>query len=492
MKVVFLNPPFKGRFSRTSRSPAVSISGTIYYPIWLSYGAGSTEKAGHEVIMIDAPADGLATSDVLEKVRMFGAGMVVLDTSTASIYSDVKVAEAIKEVLPDTYIALVGTHPSALPEETLQLSPVLDAIAIGEYDHTIRDLAGALDAGSPVCDVAGLAVRHEGEITRTTPRAKIEDLDELPFVSSVYKKHLNYKSYYLADAKYPLLQIITGRGCPFPCFYCVYPQTFHSRRYRMRSAENVVAEFEYIKENFPDVKEIRIEDDTFSADKKRAQSICQMLIKRKIGLTWQCDVRSDIDYETLKLMKSAGCRLVGIGFESSNQEVLNLMHKGSKAEMYFSFAKNARRAGLLVHGNIMCGTPGDTREIQKENYKFATKLNCDSMQFYPLYVYPGTEAYQWAKDNGYLLTEDFSKWVKEDGSHNCVFSTEEMSAEEMVELCERYTTRYHLRPRYLLMKLGQAIRHPSEGIRSIKSGWSLLKKIARGNKAAENRVVCEG
>jgi len=484
MKVVFLNPPFKDLFfSRTSRSPAVSISGTIYYPIWLAYGAGSTEKAGHEIMMIDAPADGLSAEDVLEKIRDFKAEMVVLDTSTPSIYSDVEVAELIKKELPACFITLVGTHPSALPEETLKLSDSLDAVAVAEYDYTIRDLATALDEKSDITEVAGLVLQQDGKISRTKPREKIENLDELPFISEVYKNHLNYKSYRLADARYPLLQIITGRGCPFMCFYCNYPQTFHSRSYRTRSAENTVAEFVYIKENFPNVKEIRLEDDCFSADKKRVREICQMLIEKKVGLTWQCDVRSDIDFETLKLMKQAGCRLVGIGFESSSQEVLDLMHKGSKAEMYYSFAKNARRAGLLVHGNIMCGTPGDSRAVQEENYKFATKLNCDSMQFYPLYVYPGTEAYQWAKEKGYLLTEDYSKWVKENGSHNCVHNTDTMTAEEMVELCERYTARYHLRPRYLMMKLGQAIRSPSEGWRSLKSGWVLIKKIVRGKKA---------
>jgi len=130
----------------------------------------------------------------------------------------------------------------------------------------------------------------------------------------------------------------------------------------------------------------------------------------------------------------------------------------------------------------MCGTPGDSRKIQEENYRFAVKINCDSMQFYPLYVYPGTEAYEWAKEKGYLRTEDFSKWLKEDGSHNCVSDMEGMTADEMVALCEKNLKRYHLRPRYLLMKLAQAFRDPAEGWRSIKSGWQLVKKIVGGKR----------
>lgn len=479
MKIVFLNPPFKGRFSRTSRSPAVTSGGTLYYPFWLAYSAGAAESAGHEILLLDAPADGLSIEGVLDKINHFEPGIVVLDTSTPSIYSDVAVAESIKKALPNCFVVLVGTHPSALPEETLALSPLLDAIAIGEYDYTIRDLAGALDDGSPPSSVSGLAFRQKEEIICTAPRDKIEDLDDLPFVSEIYKRHLNHNNYFFAAAKYPMVMIITGRGCPFRCFFCVYPQTFHSRRYRARSPENVVAEFEYIKENFPDVKEIGIEDDCFAANPERVRKICRLLIERNVGATWYCNVRGDVDYETLKLMKEAGCRLVTVGFESADQQVLDQMNKNGKVTKYHKFAEDTRRAGIMVHGCIMCGTPGDSRKVQEDNYRFAVKINCDSMQFYPLYVYPGTEAYEWAKEKGYLHTEDYSKWLKEDGSHNCVISMDDMTAEEMVALCETNLRRYHLRPRYLLMKLAQAIRDPQEGWRSIKSGMLFFKKIFR-------------
>jgi len=485
MKIVFLNPPFKGRFSRTSRSPAIPSGGTMYYPFWLAYAVGTAEKAGHEVLFLDAPAANLSKENVLEKIKEFKPELAVVDTSTPSIYSDVKVAEAIKEAIPDCFIILVGTHPSALPEETLKLSTLLDAIAIGEYDYTIRDLANAIAASTPVGEVAGLALNRDGNVVRTGAREKIENLDELPFVTSVYKKHLNHRDYFFSAAKYPMVMIFTGRGCPFGCFFCVYPQTFHSRRYRARSPENVVAEFEYIKENLPDVKEVAIEDDCFSANPGRVREICRLLIERKVKIPWYCNVRGDVDYDTLKLMKEAGCRLVVAGFESADQEVLDLMHKNEKVTKYLQFAKDVQRAGLMLHGCMMCGTPGDSRKVQEDNYRFAVSVNCDSIQFYPLYVYPGTEAYTWAKEKGYLLTEDFSNWLKEDGSHNCVINMDDMTADEMVELCERNIRRYHLRPRYLVMKLFQAIRDPAEGWRSLKSGGLLVKKILRRRSDAK-------
>jgi radical SAM superfamily enzyme YgiQ (UPF0313 family) len=481
MKIVILNPPFKERFSRSQRSPGVTSSGTLYYPYWLAYAAGVAEKAGHEILFIDAPAVGLSHEVTLQRIKEFNPDLAVVDTSTPSIYNDVAVTDAIKRAIPGCYTVLVGTHPSALPEDTLNLSPLPDAVAIGEYDYTIRDLADALENNKPLSDVQGLAYRQDGTVIYTAPREKIDDLDDLPFVSAVYKKHLNINNYFFAAARCPMVMIITGRGCPFRCFFCVYPQTFHSRRYRARSPENVVAEFEYIKENLPEVKEIGIEDDCFTANLERVRKICKLLIERKNKMVWFCNVRGDVDFETLKLMKKARCRLVIAGFESSDQQVLDKMNKNKKVTKYYQFAQDARRAGLMVHGCMMCGTPGDSKKTQEENYRFAIKINCDSMQFYPLYVYPGTEAYEWAKENGYLLTEDYAKWIQEDGSHNCVISTEDMTADEMVAICEKNVQRYHFRLRYLVRKTFQGIFRPAEFRRNIKSGMVLLKKKMQGS-----------
>lgn len=480
MNILFLNPPFKGRFSRTSRSPAVTKGGTLYYPFWLAYAAGVAEKAGHEVRLLDAPADGYLKEDIPEKLAGFVPKLIVLDTSTPSIYNDVRVGIWLKQRYPHSFLTLVGTHPSALPHETLQIDESIDAIACEEYDYTIRDLAKTLEDGQTLDSVKGLVFRDKGTIRQNQPREKIENLDELPFVSEVYKKHLKYRNYFFAAANYPMMMIITGRGCPFSCFFCVYPQTFHNRKYRYRSPKNVVDEFEYIINNFPEVKEIGIEDDCFTANPKRVREISQLIIDRRLKIKWYCNARGDVDYETLKLMRKAGCRLITVGFESANQLILDNIHKGEKVQRYYQFAKDAKKAGILVHGCIMIGNPGDNKEIMKKNYEFACRINCDSMQFYPLYVYPGTEAYEWAQENKLLKTTDFSCWLDQDGLHNCVLDLPDLTAEEMVQLCDFYLKKYHLRPKYVLMKIFQAIINPSEGYRSFKSFVTFLKHILRG------------
>lgn len=416
---------------------------------------------------------------VLKQARDFSPDLVVCDTSTPSIYNDVKVSAQLKKILPESFIVLVGTHPSALPEETLALSDCLDAVALGEYDMTLLELARCLRDSSAAGGVAGLCLRRNGSFVRTGSRYLIENVDSLPFVSETYKRHLNIRDYYFAAANYPVVQIISARGCPHQCFFCVYPQIFHGRRFRPRSPENVAAEFSYISENFPEAREVGIEDDTFTVDRKRVREICRYLLRSGNRLKWYTNVRADVDYETLAAMKEAGCRLVTVGFESSSQEILNRMKKGLRLEQSFSFMESARKAGLLVHGCIMVGNPGETRETMEESLRFAMRLACDSFQFYPLIVYPGTEAYAWAKENGYLLTEDYSKWLSPSLSHASPLSLPGLPMEEIERFCERAYRAYHLKPAYLLSKIVQSVMRPSEGLRNLRSALRYFSYLAR-------------
>ncbi|MBU4263836.1 MAG: B12-binding domain-containing radical SAM protein [Proteobacteria bacterium] len=487
MNILFLNPPFLGRFSRSSRSPAVTKGGTLYYPIWLSYAAGVAEQAGYAVRLLDAPAQGLGVDEVFQKLFPFSPDLIVIDTSTPSIFHDVKVATEFKGRFPHSFIVLVGTHPSALPEETLQISAAVDGVAVGEYDFIIRDLAAALASGKDMATVAGLVWRDNGQVVVNAGREKIIDLDSLPFVTSVYKKHLDVRDYFFAAASYPMVMIMSGRGCPHRCFFCVYPQVMHGRRYRVRSAENVVEEMAYVAHYLPEVREVGFEDDCFTANIRRVHDICEQIIARNIRMKWYCNVRGNLEYPTLALMKQAGCRLVTVGFESGCQQVLDGMHKDEKVEHYHAFGRAARRAGMLVHGCLMVGNPGDTAETLAASYEFAKRIDCDSMQFYPLYVYPGTEAYDWAVKNNYLSTTDFAEWLTPDGLHNCVLNTPELSAAEMVGLCDTYLKKYHLRPSYIARKAWQGLCNPSEGLRTVKSARVFLSKLLAGQLSKTTR-----
>lgn len=472
MKILFLNPPFKsehGRYSRTSRSPAITKGGTLYYPFWLAYAAGVAEQAGFEVELIDAPAQRISTADLLQRIIINKPGLIVVDTSTPSISSDINICEQIKAELPNSFIVLVGTHPSALPEETIKASSAINAIARREYDFIIRDLAQALQSRQDWKLIRGLTFIKDDQVVNSPDMPLIEDIDSLPFASKVYKKFLNPKDYFFAAADYPMMMIITGRGCPFRCFFCVYPQTFHSRRYRLRSAESVVAEFEYIIKEFPEVREIGIEDDTFTAIKRRTQEICRLIIEKGIRIKWYANVRVDLDLETMKLMKKAGCHLVTVGYESGSQKVLDGMHKGTKVEDIVRFSANTKKAGLLVHGCFMAGNPGETKETLQESLDLSLKLNNDTMQYFPLMVYPGTEAFTWAKQNGYIKAACYDDWLTDNGLHNCVVDLPDLTSEILVDWCNKARKTYYLRREYIFYKLFHLIRHPGEWRRTMRS-----------------------
>lgn len=475
MKVYFINPPFKaeyGKFSRESRSPAVTKSGALYYPLWLIYAAAYVQKNGHEVYFLDAPAKPLNEDETLALLtdKADDHTLFVLDTSTPSIKSDVNFAGHIKQIYPHAYLVLVGTHPSACAEETLGYSKAVDAVAIGEYDETIKELANAIENRRELMQVRGLCLRREETFIRTGIMPSIKNLDDIPFASAFIKDNLNERDYFFAAATYPSIQIFTGRGCPFHCNFCVYPQTMHGHIFRARSAENVVDEFEYIAENFPDVKEVVIEDDTFTVNKKRVLEICNLLVSKGINkrLKWLCNARVNLDYETMCAMKKAGCRLIIPGIESGSQQILDNIKKGTKVEQFYRYVSDAKRAGLLIHACYMVGNCGETKETMNETLKLALKLNTDTAQFFPLIPYPGTEAYTWAKSNGYIEL-DYAKYCLADGTHNTVLSLPGLSSQDMVDFCNEARKKYYLRFSYILHRLRVGLANPSDLKRSIKA-----------------------
>lgn len=488
MNILVLNPPFLPRFSRESRSPAVARSGTLYYPMWLAYAVGYLEKQGHTVLFLDAPAAGLSTPDVIAKAVAFKPSMLVFEASTPSVYNDIDVAAQLKKSVPGLFTVAVGPHVSALPEATLEIDESLDAVAYGEFDVTVTELATV--AGGTVDDaalqaVAGIAFRaRDGSVKRTAPRPYLDDLDQLPFASDVYKRHLAIEPYFYGHSRHPLVVIVTGRGCPFHCTFCVVPQTLMGHRYRKRSVANVVAEFKYVAENFPGVREIMIEDDTLTADRERCRQFAQALIDQKLTrIPWSANSRADVDLETMQLMKKANCRLFCVGFESGEQSILDGIRKGTTIEKIERFITDARRAGIMIHGCFMVGNRGETKQTLESTLKMALKLNPDTAQFYPIMVYPGTADYAYFKEKGWIVSENFRDWLTPDGLHSSVVSNPDLTYEQLVAFCGRARHAFYLRPRYLAAKAWQTIRHPTEAGRNFKAFgtfWRYLAQRAAG------------
>lgn len=483
MKVFFLNIPFHDRFSRESRSPGVAPSGTLYYPIYLALAAGVTRKGGHTIDFLDAPADRYSLDQALERIRKFGPDLIVSTTVTASVCHDVRVMDFLAEKT-GAMTMLCGTHPTARPIETLKMARHLDFVAVGEYDFTILAVADHFQSGKTrdqLGEVLGLAWRrNDGECVRNADRPMWEKMDEIPWASLIYKDFLKIENYSYGAQLHPEITIVGGRGCPYQCTYCVFPQTITGQRYRARSVKDVVDEMEFIVKTWPHNKEIMFEDDTMTLDKKRMRELSEEILRRGLKVTWSGNARADFDdVELLKLMRKAGCRLFCVGFESSDQELLKNMKKGgATVKMQERFVKACRDAGVLVHGCFLLGGTGETKETMRGTLEMAKRYNCDTAQFFPMMVYPGTRAYEEAKARGDLKNEDYENWLKDSGYYMSQVNRTDFTNEELTAFCDQALKEYYFRPRYLWDKMVQFATQPRERSRIVNGMRYFLRKLA--------------
>src|SRR5262249_10618574 len=152
--------------------------------------------------------------------------------------------------------------------------------------------------------IRGLTWRREDGTIATNPdRPDALDISPLPHAALVYRRHLysHWKRYFYAITRHPVVTIVTGRGCPYKCTYCLFPQTLTGHGYRKRPIEDVVDEFKFIEREYPGVQEIFIEDDTLTVDRKRCRALAEALIRARTKVRYTANARCDVDYETLKV-----------------------------------------------------------------------------------------------------------------------------------------------------------------------------------------------
>ncbi len=472
-KILLLNPPFLPNYSRDSRSPAVTKSGTIYYPIWLSYAAGYLLKNGINVKLIDAVTDPIPWKLFTKMLTDENYDIIAVHTSTPSIESDGEIAQDIKKIVPNAMVYLTGTHPSALPEETLKMFPELDGVIKGELEIPLLDLAQGKEPG----EVRGLIYRENNKIYSGKESDFVRNLDDLEWVSKVYRTFLDPSKYFYSALRYPVITINAGRGCKYHCSFCVLPQVMTGHQVRLRSIEDIIEELKYIKKEMPWVKEIMFEDDTFTSNHEWLQEFCMQLIRKNIKLRWSANARADLDSRTLTLMKYAGLRLLFVGFESPNSETLKTIKKGISPEDQETFMIRTRAAGILVHGSFIFGLPGEDKKEILEAIEYAIKLAPDSCQFFPLIPYPGTNIYSQLDKNDLISFKKFSEYLTPEGYHSTVVNYPDLSKEMILKLCYYARIAFYKRTHYYLRKILQILKNPGEAPRIFRAYMNFRKHI---------------
>jgi hopanoid biosynthesis associated radical SAM protein HpnJ len=351
------------------------------------------------------------------------------------------------------------------PEGSLRATAAVDFVCREEFDYTCQEVA----AGLALEDIKGLSYRDtEGRIVHNLPRAILENMDELPFVAPVYQRDLKLENYFIGYLKHPYVSFYTGRGCRSKCTFCLWPQTVGGHHYRVRSAENVLAEVAWIKEHMPQVKEIMFDDDTFtdSSNLARVQAIARGM--GSLGMTWSCNAKANVPYDTLKVMKDNGLRLLLVGYESGNDQILHNIRKGLRTDIARRFTADCRKLGIAIHGTFILGLPGETKETIRETIEYAVDINPHTVQVSLAAPYPGTELYKQAVDNGWLTETDASKLVNNQGVQLSPLSYPGLNAEEIYKSVEVFYRRFYFRPRKII-----------EMTTEMMKSWEMMKRRLR-------------
>ena len=466
MRTLFLHPPSFDGFDggAGARYQAKREIRSFWYPTWLAQPAALVPGSK----LIDAPADGTPIEAVLAQARDYD--LVIMHTSAPSFLKDARVAELLKTENPNLKIGMVGAQVAVDPAGSLAASTAVDFVAREEFDYTCKDVADGL----PLESIAGLSYRRDdGSIQHNAARPMIENMDELPWVAPTYKRDLKIENYFIGYLEHPYVSIYTGRGCRSKCTFCLWPQTVGGHRYRVRSPQNVVDEVRWIQENMPEVKEIFFDDDTFTDFRPRAEEIARGL--GKLGVTWSCNAKANVPYQTLKVMKDNGLRLLLVGYESGNDQILHNIRKGLRTDIARRFTEDCRKLGIVIHGTFILGLPGETQETIRETIQYAVDINPHTIQVSLAAPYPGTELYAQALANGWLTETRNEGLVNKQGVQLSPLSYPNLGAKEIYAAVETFYRRFYFRPRKIVELTAEMMKSWEMTKRRLREGVEFFR-----------------
>jgi len=475
MKTLFLQPPSFDGFDggAGSRYQAKREIKSFWYPTWLAQPAALVEGSK----LIDSPPARISLDTVIASAR--DHDLVVMHTSTPSFASDIRVAQALKTAKPSLKIGMVGAKVAVQPKESLERAgEAIDFVARNEFDFTIKEVA----ADRPWTDIDGITWRDaNGTTVHNKERATLEDMDSLPFVTDVYARDLRIEDYFIGYLLHPYVSFYTGRGCKSHCTFCLWPQTVGGHRYRVRSPQNVAAEIRNCQKMFPQVREYFFDDDTFTDDLPRAEAIAKEL--GKLGVTWSCNAKANVPRSTLKILKDNGLRLLLVGYESGNQQILYNIKKGMRIDVARRFTKDCHELGIKIHGTFILGLPGESQETIQETIKFATEINPHTIQVSLAAPYPGTFLYKQALENGWLDVQN-AELIDDHGIQIAPLTYPHLAHTEIFDNVETFYKKFYFRAPKIAAIVGEMVTSRQMMVRRLREGIEFFQFLRDRHKAA--------
>jgi len=445
MKRVLLIVPPTGKYIREDRcqTPIEKLKTVaLRPPIDLMYAAAAFEWAGCLCRLKDFPAENQSWNTLRETLKEFSPDILVISITTPTLSLDSRAAALAKQVDPNILTIAKGAHFNVLDKDSLERYPMLDVALRGEYELSCKEIG----EGRPLAEIAGITFRnHRGTIQQNPMRPFCQNLDRLPFPA----RHLvNNELYKRPDTGELQTTIVTNRGCPYSCIFCLANQVA-GKKNRIRSHENIIAEIEQCIDKYH-IRNFLFRSDLFTANKKWVMGLCGKILKKRLKITWACNSRVDtIDAELLDVMKHAGCWLIAYGVESADQEILDKMNKKMNLEDTRRALRLTRLAGIKSSIYFLFGLPWDSEKVFQTNLEFAKEMNPDFLEIFYVYPFPGTALYELAVNKG-LLREGEIPTSAYDAP---AMPTLHLSKEQLSKWRRKFLCRFYLRPAYIFQTL---------------------------------------
>lgn len=465
----------------------------VYFPIGLGYINAVLEKEGfysriynaevprekwseevtipimlrqhHEYIEALNNPNNPVWKEVSSVINNFNPDVVGLSVMTCKYGSALKVSHLVKEFNPECLVVWGGPHPTIQPREILK-EQVVDFVVQAEGEETIAELCQHIAAGEKdFTNIAGIHWKKEGKIIANRPRSLIENLDSLPFPA---RESLLFSEYYTpAD----LSNIMTGRGCPFDCDFCG-AKTIWTRKVRSRSVNNIIDEIYYLKEQYH-TGEVFFWDDSFTINRKKILELCEIMVKKKVDVSWTCTTRVDLlDDKMLHMMKKAGCKKISIGIETGSPRILELVNKKSTLDQAREAARLLRKNHIDWEAFLMIGFPDETEEDIQQTIAFARELKPTNLCMSIFTPYPGSRLFEVARKYGLISNMmDWSRFSHQSPENHFVMHMDRKKFQEYVrefsDFVFRYNHSFQSRFNKLINNFSFEIRHPLQLLRKV-------------------------
>ncbi len=453
----------------------ISRKANIMPPLGLASIAAYLDCAGFNSSILDCYAHPNADERFRQLLREQRPALLGISCTTASFHDAVRMTELAKSELPELRVAFGGPHVSALKQQVLEFSALIDYAVIGEGEQTMLELA-QLGAAEPR-DVEGIVWRAaDGALVDNGYRAKALVLDDLPFPA--YEKLAGFPDAYKLPIfnypKAPNTSCISSRGCPYSCSYC--DRSVFRRTFRYNSADYLYRHLVYLKERFG-IRHVNFYDDQFTFHRGRVEEFCRLMIDRPLGMTFNCAVRAEhVDTELLTLMKAAGCWMVSLGIESGDEQLLAQHRQNADLDLLANTIRSIKSCGIRTKGLLMMGLPGESEESIRRSMEYVYSLPIDDFNLAKFTPFPGSPIYEQIHELG-TFEED---WPKMDCMH-FQFVPHGMEKEQLEKLFILFYKKHFQRSRVLLGYVSMLWKSPDSWLRFAASAGQFLR-FAVSNK----------